>query len=72
MKFALNHSFRFDDYTIAFFAGFMQTLSCLFIELINLFVILTSETVLDVVLNFMALAIIAEFDNSFYQAFALE
>ena len=72
MKFALNHSFRFDDYTIAFFAGFMQTLSCLFIELINLFVILTSQTVLDVVLNFMALAIIAEFDNSFYQAFALE
>lgn len=41
MKFALNHSFRFDDYKIAFFAGFMQTLSCLFIEFINLIVILS-------------------------------
>ena len=72
MKFALNHRHRFDSYKIAFFAGFMQTFSCLFIELINLFVIITSETVLEVVLNFMAIAIIAEFDNSFFQGYANE
>lgn len=66
MKFALNHRHRFDAYKIAFFAGFMQTFSCLFIELVNLFVIITSQTVLEVVLNFMAVAIIAEFDNSFF------
>ena len=38
------------------------------IEIINFIVILTSTTYLDVVMNFMALAVIAEFDDKFFDA----
>ena len=38
------------------------------VEIVNFLAILTSNTILDVVMNFMALAIIAEFDDFFYAA----
>jgi hypothetical protein len=38
------------------------------IEIISFVVILTSPTYLDVVMNFMALAVIAEFDDKFFDA----
>jgi hypothetical protein len=68
MKFALNHSYRFDSPFLAFTAGFLQALSSVAIEVINFIVILTSDSYLNVVMNFMALAIISEFDNAFYSA----
>jgi hypothetical protein len=38
------------------------------IEIISFVVILTSTNYLDVVINFMALAVIAEFDDKFYNS----
>lgn len=38
------------------------------IESVNFIVILTSASYLDVVMNFMALAVISEFDDAFYEA----
>jgi hypothetical protein len=38
------------------------------IEIVNLLVVLESTTYLDVVMNFIQLAVIAEFDNFFYFA----
>lgn len=68
MKFALNHAYRFDNPWISFLAGFLQASSIAVIEFVNLIVILTAKTYLDVVMNFMALAVIAEFDDAFFTA----
>ena len=66
MKFALNHDYRFESPNYAFLAGFMQAFSIFMIEFVNFIVILTSNTYLNVVMNFMALAIIAVFDDAFF------
>lgn len=68
MKFAINHYYRFENPWIAFLAGFFQATSIIIIEVVNFIVILTAETIIEVVMNFMACAVIAEFDNAFYLA----
>lgn len=68
MKFAISHHYRFDNPVVAFMAGFLQATSIFVIEIVNFIVILTSASYLDVVMNFMALAVIAEFDDKFFDA----
>jgi hypothetical protein len=46
----------------------LQASSIFVIEIISFVVILTSPTYLDVVMNFVALAVIAEFDDKFFDA----
>lgn len=50
---------------MAFLAGLFQTMSSLLIELTNLLIILSSTNEFDVVMNFMALKVIAEFPGLF-------
>jgi hypothetical protein len=66
MKFAINHSYRFTSWKSAFMSGFMQATSAFVIEASNMLVILTSSDELGVVMNFMALTVIAEFDDYIY------
>lgn len=66
MKFALNHHYRFDDYKIAFLAGFCQATMIVVVESVNFLTILDSTSVLDIVMNFMALTIVSEFDDIVY------
>jgi hypothetical protein len=66
MKFSLNHSYRFEKAFIPFLAGFLQASSIFVIEIVNFIVILTSADYLSVVMNFLALAVISEFDDAFY------
>lgn len=66
MKFALNHHYRFSNYKNAFFAGFLQVTSVLIIEFTNALLLLGQQNVLDVVTNFMVIAVIAQFDDFFY------
>lgn len=68
MKFALNHHYRFGDYKIAFLSGFMQATMIFVVETVNFITILTSNSMGDIVKDFMALAIISEFDDFFYGA----
>jgi hypothetical protein len=68
MKFANNHAYRFENYTIAWLAGCMQMIMIVTVEMVNFLVILNSNSILDVMMNFMALAIIAEFDDFFFSA----
>lgn len=68
MKFCLNHSYRFGNLFEAFTPGFMQASSAYLIEIVNLIVILRCDNVLETTFNFMACAIIAEFDDFFYSA----
>lgn len=68
MKFAINHSYKFKDYTIAYFTGFGQSLMIVFVQTVNLVAILNYTTSSDVVICFLGYAIIADFDNHFYNA----
>jgi hypothetical protein len=68
MKFAINHAYRFSNWYAAFASGFMQASIAFLIEVTNLLVILTSSDELGVVMNFMALTVIASFDDYFYIA----
>jgi len=68
MKMANNHEYRFENYRICWLAGFMQMTMIITVECVNFVAILTSTTILDVVMNFMALAVISDFDDFFYGA----
>jgi hypothetical protein len=63
MKYASNHPYKFTHFEIAWFSGFLQTVSCLGVELANIGVICGASDTISIVFNFIALAIIAEFDN---------
>jgi hypothetical protein len=71
MKFAINHSYKFKPgigYQVAFMSGLMQASMIMVVEIVNVLVILSYADTLNVVICFCALAIIAEFDNFFYEA----
>ena len=65
-KFALNHSYLFQSSVTAAIIGFLQSTIVLFVEVVNIEIILTSLTPTDIVYNFIALAVIAEFDDFVY------
>lgn len=63
MKFACNHSYKFHHFWLSFICGFLQATSCLTVEAANIGVLCGANDTIDIVFNFIALAIIAEFDN---------
>ena len=68
MKYSLNHFWKFKSPMEAYMSGLLQVSVAALITLINYFVILQSEHVLDLAKDFIALMIIADFDNAFAQA----
>jgi hypothetical protein len=66
MKYALNHPWRFENWKIAFLSGFLQASIIIVIEMVNFLSILSSYAVLDIVMNFLALVVISDFDDFFY------
>jgi len=66
MKFAMNHSDVFDCSGAAFTVAMLQASVTLMVEVLNIIVICMSSNVGDVVMNFIALAIIADFDDFIY------
>ena len=53
---------------LAFLAGFLQATMVLTVEMVNYIALITNTTHLDIVMNFLALAVIADFDDFFYGA----
>ena len=72
MKYSVNHSWKFDYYRIAFFAGFLQAIMVISVEVINFVNLLLTNQILEIVMNFLALVIIAEFDDFFYEVYPNE
>ena len=68
MKYALNHPWKFERPYIAFLSGFMQALTVFVIECVNYILLLTKDNQMDIVLNFLTLAFISQFDEFFYQS----
>ena len=69
MKYSLNHSWKFDEWGIAYVAGFMQANSAFLVEICNYVVILSNVDIIEIVMNFMALVVISEFGTYFYNAY---
>ena len=68
MKYSLNHWWKFQNYHVAFILGLCQLLITIAIEFANAYVVLmTSQTIFDILANFVVLLAIAEFDNIFMQ-----
>ena len=63
MKFCMNHSERFTTKFLPYLIGLLQVIASIWIEGINIFILLSNESVMDVVMNFLALNVILEFDN---------
>ena len=63
MKYAANHPRFFRSPGIAFISGLVQTFVVILVESANIIVILAAPDVIEVVLNFIAIAIIADFDD---------
>ena len=68
MKYAVNHDWKFRNYQVAWLCGFMQAFNVVVVELVNFAALLTNSTILDIIMNFLALVVIADFDEYFYSA----
>jgi hypothetical protein len=69
MKYALNHAYEFDNWAVAYSAGFMKMFMCYNVELYCLLVICVSVAPMAIVYNFIALGIIADFDNYIFESY---
>ena len=67
MKFAMNHSWRFRNWRWAYFIGFAQMLMVISVETVNVIILCSNDTVMSIIMDFLALVIISDFDN-FYVA----
>ena len=72
MKYALNHRHAFLSYKQAFLMGFLQSFMTISVESVNVFIILQSNTTQDIVFNFIAVAIISDFDNFVFSSLSHE
>lgn len=71
MKYALNHFWRFTNYKTAFMAGLLQTITIVLISILNYYVIIAkSFDAIDIAKDFIALMVISEFDNIFYEEYS--
>ena len=66
MKFAINHPWKFENYMSAFYIGFVQAMVVISNEIVNLAVLNTNNTIMDILMNFLALVIISDFDDYFF------
>jgi hypothetical protein len=69
MKFVMNHTYVFENWGIAFMAGSLQFCSIVFVEVICIVVICLQKDPLDITFNFIALAVIGDFDEMLFEAF---
>ena len=67
MKYSLNHPWKFERPKLAFTIGFGQALVVLVIESVNYILLMAVDTHMEIVLNFLALVFISQFDDFFYQ-----
>ena len=68
MKYALNHPWKMNQPQMAFFCGLFQATIIILVTLLNYFTIVSAESVIDVVMNFLALEVIAQLDDYFFVA----
>ena len=68
MKYALNHYWKFHYPSLAFLAGLLQTLVVMFVVMLNYQAILLEDNPIAIIMNFLALMVVAELDDYFFEA----
>lgn len=69
MKYALNHQERFVSSGLGvYFVNLGRVVMIVLVEIVNMFLILASNTAVEVVLNTLGLAFIANFDDLYYES----
>ena len=63
MKYTCNHTHKFASSFTAFSFGLLQVCSILLVEMASIGVICTAEDIINIIFNFIALAVIASFDD---------
>jgi hypothetical protein len=72
MKYSLNQHYKFSSYWVVFSVYFIRFTIILGIEIANILVIITSNSLGDVVQNFVALTIITQFSEFFYENITID
>ena len=68
MKFACNHPYKFHSYFLAYMAGYLQFTAAMAIETASIGIVCAATDTIDIIFNFISLAILVEFDNYVYAA----
>ena len=63
MKYANNHPWKFRSWKWAYFVGFTMLLMNISVEFINLILLCENDTVENILMDFLALVIISDFDE---------
>ena len=66
MKYSMNHPWKFRKWTSAFSVGFGQMFVVTSVEVVNMAILITNNTIIDILMNFLALVIITDFDDYFF------
>ena len=67
IKYSTNHCWKFRNRSVAFFSGFLQATSIVLVTLLGYYIILVKSTsVLDIAKDYLAMMVIADFDNFLY------
>ena len=66
MKYALNHPWKFNSWSNAFMIGFLQIVVLFGVEAVNLAILLTNQSIMETIMNFLALVIISDFAEYFF------
>ena len=66
MKYASNHHWKFKQWWTAYFVGFFQFSVLIACEYVNLIILTVNHSMLDILMNFMAIIVITEFDDHFF------
>lgn len=70
IKYSINHPYMFHSWPIAYMVGYMQASATILVESISIIVICLQEAPMAIVFNFIALSVIADFDDYIYESFA--
>ena len=66
MKYATNHHWKFRNWRHAFMIGLCQTIVLMICEFVNLVILCTNQSILEIIMNFLAIIVITEFDDVFF------
>ena len=69
MKFAINHRWKFSRWRYAYMAGLAQVIVTVLVALISYAVIVFSPTIIEMVKDFLALQVIRELDDFFFEEY---
>ena len=69
MKFAINHKWKFSRWRYAYMAGLAQVIITVLVAVISYFVIVFSTSIIDMVKDFLALQVIRQLDDFFFEEY---